>query len=213
MHIGDSLRLGRWPAAGERDGATAIEWIVLENDALRGALLVSRFILDCQRYNETLEETTWGTSTLRHWLNGSFLDVAFTAAERELILATNSADNGPGTPDTVDRVFLLSVDEVRKLTHPGKGNGVDRRTVATTYASAAHTDGRRLYVYDKSVEADYLEREGSRQGCSWWWTRSQPKAENGTATTAAFVGPRGDVKSYGKVNLARYGVRPAIRVS
>lgn len=138
---------------------------------------------------------------------------AFTLAERERILVTNCANNGPGTPDTSDRVFLLSVDDVRPLTHAGRGDGVDRRTVATAHAAVPHGDGRKLYVYDKAVEADYLEIDGSRQGCSWWWTRSQPKAENGCAATAAFVGPRGDVKSYGKVNLARYGVRPAIRMS
>ena len=213
VDAGGPLTFGRWPAASDPDEASPIEWLTLEDDAIGGALLVSRLILDCQRYNETLEETTWSASSLRRWLNETFLRQAFTTAERERILLTHCADNGPGTPATSDRVFLLSVGEVRALTHAGTGVGIDRRATATAYAAAPRSDGRRLYVYDKGVEADYLTVDGSRRGCSWWWTRSQPKAQGGSASTAAFVGPRGDVKSYGKVNLARYGVRPAIRVS
>jgi hypothetical protein len=74
------------------------------------------------------------------------------------------------------------------------------------------SDGCHLYVYDKTVEKDYLVVDGKRHGCSWWWTRSQPQAENGLAWCAAFVGARGDVKSYGRVDIARYGARPAIHV-
>ena len=69
-----------------------------------------------------------------------------------------------------------------------------------------------LYVYDKGVEKDYVVENGEKRGCSWWWTRTQLQIQDGRSSRAAFIGPRGDVKSYGRVDLARYGVRPAIRL-
>jgi hypothetical protein len=91
--------------------------------------------------------------------------------------------------------------------HPVNAAGVPRshRIRARTKA-----DGRRLYVYDKGFERDYLVQDGQKYGCSWWWTWTQPQAHDGRSSRAAFVGSRGDVKGYGRVDLARHGVRPAI---
>ncbi len=209
MIVGEAITVGTWPQ--ECPSPTPIEWLVVDGEPDQGYLLLSRWVLDCQRYNEDLRETTWRESSLRKWLCDEFLTTAFTDEEYGRIQLTHCGNNGPATPDTSDRVFLLSVDEIRSLTNAGVGEGLDRRTVATPFAVEQRESGRRLYVYDKSVEKDYIDVDGVSRGCSWWWTRSQPKAESGTSTTAAFVGPRGDVKTYGKVNIARYGVRPAIR--
>ena len=195
------IRFGRYPAP--------IEWQVLERRADR-VLVVSRHILDCRRYHDLPTATTWRDSTLRRWLNTTFLDAAFTAAEQRRIRRTRCTDNGHGTPDTVDRVFLLSVAQVRALTHPGEGEGLDRRAVATSHATARTPDGCHLYVYDKGVAKDYVDVDGERRGCSWWWLRTQPQAKGGTCARAAFVGARGDVKSYGAVDQRRCGVRPAL---
>jgi hypothetical protein len=70
-------------------------------------------------------------------------------------------------------------------------------------------DGCRLYVYDKSVKDDYLIENGKKQGCSWWWLRTQL----GRSSCATFIGPRASVRSYGRVDLIYYGVRPALKIN
>jgi hypothetical protein len=206
---GDLLDLGRYPQRAAGDDPTPVSWRVLDRtgDEL---LLVSARVLDCRRWHDELAETTWRDSSIRRWLTGPFLAQAFDGAEQELLLPHRCDDNGDGTPDTVDRVFLLGVREVRTLTSPGRGPGVDRRAVATPFAVQEKPDGCRLYVYDKGVEADFLLVDGERRGCSWWWLRTQPQAQDGSSSRAAFVGARGDVKSYGRVDRSRIGVRPAV---
>lgn len=184
---------------------------MLDRDAT-GCLLLSDRILDCRRYHPELVDTTWRDSELRAWLNSGFLKAAFSDQEVARLRLTACSDNGDGTPDTDDTVFLLSVNQVRALTGPAGGALPSRPAISTGFARDPKPDGCRLYVYDKGVEKDYLVEGGERRGCSWWWTRTQLKATGGPTNTAAFVGPRGDVKSYGRVNLARYGVRPAVTV-
>ena len=38
--------------------------------------------LDCQPYNEEYDSVTWETCTLRAWLNGPFLNAAFTRTQQ-----------------------------------------------------------------------------------------------------------------------------------
>lgn len=58
------------------NGNEPIEWLILDiQDG--NALLVSRYVLDCQLYHTSLEDITWERSTLRTWLNGEFLNSVF----------------------------------------------------------------------------------------------------------------------------------------
>jgi hypothetical protein len=100
--------------------------------------------------------TTWRDSGLRAWLNGEFFERAFDNAERKMIGRTMCSENGEGTPDTVDHVFLLSVKEVRMFTDPQQTGKRRRAAIGTEFARAPKDDGCRLYVYDKSVEKDYV---------------------------------------------------------
>ncbi len=64
--------------------------------------------------------TTWETSTLRTWLNKTFLIKAFNSLERNIILTTNVDNsksqgyNENSDNDTQDKVFLLSLAEIKK---------------------------------------------------------------------------------------------------
>ena len=206
------IELGAYPQATAE--AEPIRWHVLERSSTNnGLLLVSDRILDCKRYAAAFAPTTWQDSDVRAWLDDEFLPTAFDAAERKRIRTTTCTDNGDGTPATRDRVFLLGVDEVRRLTDPPRRNRLPRRAAtATDFARATKPDGTRLYVYDKTVELDYVvDDDGVRRGCSWWWLRTQPKTRTDSDARAAFVGARGDVKTYGRVNLPN-GIRPAICV-
>jgi hypothetical protein len=148
---------------------------------------------------------------MRKWLNSELFRIAFTAAEKERIKTTICNNNGDGSPDTKDKVFLLSVSEVEVFTNPQDGD-MRRRTIGTEYAKTQKADGCRLYVYDKGVEQDYIVENGKRHGCSWWWTRTQSQRQTGNLSRATFIGARSNIKRYGKVDIKFYGVRPAIKL-
>jgi len=207
---GEIVLFGAWPQTATGADRTPIRWRVLQNagDTL---FLLSEYILDCKRYHGAYTDITWQDCDLRQWLNREFYSAAFTAAERERIQTAHCTDNGAGSPDTQDKVFLLSAAEVQDLT--GKGDGdplrVRRRTIGTEYAKVKKSDGCHLYVYDKQVQADYITEGGQEFGCSWWWLRTR----GSTPSRAYFVGARNSIRSYARIDLARDGVRPAIKIN
>ena len=91
-----TIAFGRYPQASNNESAL-IEWLVLKNDGSK-ALLISKYALDCQRYNTSGRDVTWETCTLRRWLNGSFINSAFSAEEQKQILHTTvTADRNPSS--------------------------------------------------------------------------------------------------------------------
>ncbi len=106
-----------------------IRWIVVKKEKNR-ALLLSADRIGRRPYNEERKNVTWGTCTLRKWLNGDFYSDAFTEEEKKRICLTevrnedNPQWNTPGGNDTEDRVFLLSIREAEKwLTWIERRNG------------------------------------------------------------------------------------------
>lgn len=83
-------------------------------------LLISEDAVVKKEYNTTSTDVTWETCSLRTWLNGSFMDDAFSPEEAEKIVESTVTANknpeyhtSPGN-DTTDKVFLLSIDEVNQ---------------------------------------------------------------------------------------------------
>ena len=210
---GEVMTFGTYPQTVSGADRTPIKWRVLQNtgDEL---FILSEYLLDSKRYHHEAVDTTWRDCDLRKWLNDEFFGAAFSSGEQALIKTTVCTDNGEGSPDTEDRVFLLSVAEVKAFTDPGDGNdtSIRRRTVGTDFARVMKPDGCSLYVYDKGVEKDYIVDYGEKRGCSWWWTRTQSQRQIGHLSRATFIGARSNIKTYGVVNLARYGVRPAVKL-
>lgn len=103
------------------NGKEPIEWLVLDRDGDK-VLLLSKYALAYQSfmpfYEPVTEPYTWESCSLRRWLNGTFLNAAFSADEQQRLLTTTvitspgslHRENGPVT--TEDRVFLLSNTEV-----------------------------------------------------------------------------------------------------
>ena len=118
-------------------------------------LVISDNALDCQPYNTTdTDDVMWESCSLRKWLNGTFLNAAFSTEEQALILNTNVSadknleyDTNPGNA-TTDKVFLLSIDEADKYFNSDEA----RKCVPTVYSKA---NG----AYTSS-------------GYCWWWLRS-----------------------------------------
>ena len=169
-------------------GKEAIEWLVLakENDRI---LVISRYALDCRKYNIN-ENITWESCFLREWLNGYFLNAAFSAEEQAMIpTVTVSADENPSYStepgySTKDKVFLLSITEANNYF---SSNSV-RRCEGTAYC----------YVHG----ADKVDN-----GFCWWWLRSPGSNSN----RAAYVLGDGSVSCYGYGVYGNGGaVRPAL---
>ncbi len=207
---GELITFGAYPQTADGADRTPIQWRVLQSSG--GELFIlSEYILDCKRYYREYADITWRDCDLRKWLNDEFYDAAFNAAEKGIVKTTRCTDNGEGSPDTEDTVFLLSVYEVRSLTD-GHGKDISvttRRAVGTEFAKVKRADGCHLYVYDKSVADNYITENGAKHGCSWWWLRTQPSS----GSRAAFVGTGGSVRGYCRVNRVSYGVRPALKLN
>lgn len=174
---------------------------------------MSEYILDCKRYHGEYTDITWRDCDLREWLNDEFYNAAFDAVEKKFVKTTRCTDNGESSPDTEDKVFLLSVPEVNNLTDT---HGKDfLRSRGTDFAIIENVDGCQLYVMDKSIDADYIHEDGDKYGCSWWWLRNQGrlKDKGNDPSRAVFIGTRSSIRHYARVNLDSYGVRPALKLN
>ncbi|MDK8180223.1 DUF6273 domain-containing protein [Paenibacillus sp. UMB4589-SE434] len=207
---GEIITLGTYPQTVEGEHRTPIKWRVLQNSG-RELFILSEYILDCRRYHSEFVNITWRESDLRKWLNDEFYHTAFNDSEKGDIKITYCADNVERSTDTEDKVFLLSVAEVKELTYKLDEVSLNtkRRATGTEFSKLKKKDGCHLYIYDKKVRADYMFENGEELACSWWWLRTQPSS----SSRAFFIGPRSSIRSYGRVNLACYGVRPALKIN
>lgn len=205
--IGSRVTFGTYEQDNNtKNGPEPIEWYVLDVDG-NYALLLSRYVLDAQRFNDCWAEITWDDSSVRWWLNHTFLDEAFSAIEYLRISGTSvPADKNhyysslnPGK-ETYDQVFLLSVPEVEKYL---KKDSI-RMTSATDYARKQGAFISQSYFSDN-------------RGCAWWWLRS-PGGYQGTAykSYAAMIDGSGAVSGHEVYNSGYDGsiggIRPAIWV-
>ncbi len=188
--VGDYVFFGSYEQDNNTsNGKEDIEWLVLEVENGK-ALVISKYALDCKRYNTSYTSVTWETCTLRTWLNNDFISSAFLADEKAMIpTVTVSADRNPNYSTnpgnaTQDKVFLLSITEVNKYF----SSDAKRQCECTAYA-----DANGAYV--------------ASNGNCWWWLRSPGY----TQVSAAFVYNYGDVLEDGdRVRNADFAVRPAL---
>ncbi len=191
IRTGDAVTFGHYEQDNDpSNGAEPIEWQVLAAEDGR-VLLISRYGLDGLPYHSSFTEITWENCRLRQWLNGEFLETAFTEAERELIeevtirTAANPEAGTDGGADTTDSVFLLSFEEVIRFFPEVK----DRTCMATDLAK------------EKGILADPVNGDNS-----FWWLRSPGYS----SCSAAIVYSHGLLYMYGSaVDLPR-AVRPAL---
>ncbi|MEG6586292.1 DUF6273 domain-containing protein [Dendrosporobacter sp. 1207_IL3150] len=205
---GEIITFGAYPQNADGADLTPIKWRVLQNSGSE-LFLLSEYILDSKRYHSDFEDIIWRDSDLRKWLNDEFFNAAFNDSEKKFIKITHCTDNG--SVDTQDKVFLLSVSEVKELTTKVSGDSlsVERRAIGTEFSKIKKNDGCHLYVYDKKVGDNYIVEDGEQFGCSWWWLRTQ----SDNSSRAFFIGHRSSIRSYGRVNLPHYGVRPALKIN
>ena len=143
-----------------------IKWRVLSVDG-NDAFLLADQNLDAKPYNEEATDVTWATCTLRTWLNGTFLNMAFTSAEQAAIKNTTvvNEDNPyygtEGGVNTTDKVYLLSIAEACNTAYGFNG---EFRTVSET-REAKNT------AYAKECGA-WTSTSTEYEGNGDWWLRS-----------------------------------------
>lgn len=195
--VGSYATFGTYPQTSAGTDATAIEWLVLDYDAKGNrALLISRYVLDCELYNASKMSVTWETCTLRKWLNNDFFSKAFSSQQQTAILTTtvdNSKSQGyydtNGGNNTQDKVFLLSYAEAWKYFKSDDA----RMCAPTDYAIKQGALTSSSYIVD------------GREACWWWWLRSPGKS----STSACSVNYLGACNYY-IVSYDNDAVRPAL---
>lgn len=186
VYIGEHVYFGSYPqsSAAEQE---PIEWVVVD-EAEGCALLVSVYCLDAVAFNGSLGSVTWATSGLRRWLNGTFLNSAFSYSEREYILTrtqgsdTNKKHGRSWSESTSDPVFILSATE-----------------------AAAYLPGREQR---KGIITNYARLHGAAEQ-GWWWLRTAA----GQWGRAANIDSKGSFDYDGSdIRYTKYSVRPAVWV-
>ena len=137
--VGQTIKFGHYPQKAEGNDNSLVEWLVIARDGDK-ALILSKYVLDHQPFS-TNSSCKWEKCSLRKWLNGTFLQAAFTKDEQKAILIT-LVDNSEksrygvdGGKDTKDRIFLLNSKEL------GYVEWDDRKSSPTEYAKSQGSRG------------------------------------------------------------------------
>ena len=106
---GMTVKIGRFEQDGNlENGAEEIEWYVIDYRDGR-YFLVSKYLLVEMRYAENARDTVWETSLICTYLNGEFLETAFSKQERQYVTSTLLPEG------TTDRIFLLSKRDIEDI--------------------------------------------------------------------------------------------------
>jgi hypothetical protein len=107
--IGDTLQFGLYA------------WQVLDIQENK-ALIISKEILLSKAYHSSGGCMTWENCALREWLNEQFLN-SFNSGETANIVESKVVNNDNpehgthGGNETCDKIFLLSIEEIRQYYH------------------------------------------------------------------------------------------------
>ena len=226
--VGDYILFGKYKQGNNyRNVREDLEWLVLAKEDNK-ILVISKYGLEFKRFHDVTPRefdrkfpggVTWEQCSLRKFLNEEFINNAFSTAEQNQIISTTvTADvNCKGVPpgnDTIDKIFLLSVNEANKYFSDDSA----RRCKCTTYCYAQN-----IYreVQEECVDCDDNVYEaccaGKICGCdeadeggSWrWWLRTRGSCLEFTA----YVVSNGAVSSRGNLTIHYGVVRPAMWIS
>lgn len=188
----DTMYFGHY----EQDNNTAngkepIEWLILERDGNR-VLLLSKRCLAFKEYNSEYTYVTWGTCSLRKWLNSSFIIDAFSSEEQTKIQYSNvdPSDNTKysvnGGQCTYDKVYILSDQETREY--------FSNDSLRQAFPSASCSKEKGENGYTNTIN------------CTWW-TRTPGHDQN----FSMCVDERGSADDYYGYNVKnKSAVRPVI---
>lgn len=194
VDVGEIISFGKFKQNITLD---PVKWKVLTRIGTR-VLVVSEKVLDCHEYGGE----TWKDSTIRSYLNGEFFNKAFTSEEQAMIptVTVKNPDNETygtyGGGDTEDKIFLLSLDEVKRYIADGNQtpDHEARRAEGTSWA---------LDKYDELMPPNTLY---TRYDTMLWWLRDPAEK-----SCHMYVTILGNLNTEGaRIGFDRGGVRPAM---
>ena len=188
IQVGDVIQFGVYPQDESGTETDPIEWVVIEIKDDK-ALLLCKYAIDCQKFNNEAKSATWERCSLRKWLNNTFFKNAFSVKERSRVQMTlvNSDNNQnyktAAGNSTRDKVFLLSIKEVKQYLKKTE--------------------------YRKCKETDYCYEMGAyKKDDNCYWLLRTPGYDS---SYIAFVDSDGYINYNGiSVNHNRYAIRPAL---
>ena len=197
--IGGIVTFGHYEQDNDKaNGPEPIEWVVLDYDQPNNrVLLLSRYGLDSISYHNNKWKIvgTWANCSLRAWLNGSFINNAFSVEEQTAILTTtldnsktydlvyNKRSISAEESSTKDQVFLLDFEEAEKYLNVT--NSFNKNSNETSIVNATE------YAFSKLAEKVYSIYRSPTDRTAEWWLRSHDGAyahivhEKGTLSTAS----------------------------
>lgn len=211
---GDYITFGAFEQDNDTsNGAEPIEWRVLSNDGSE-LYILSKYVLYGigRSWGEDVNAPiTWKTCKFRKWLNGDFYREAFNDVEKSVIKETEikSSDNEEsgtsGDNDTIDKIFLPSVEEVCNIEYGFNGDILAhdeaRKGVPTEYA--VENKVGRADISGNSGDA--FKNEEGLYTCNWW-LRTQGGYESYLVNVDYF----GAIYESGHGLEYYFGIRPAL---
>ncbi|NLB81260.1 MAG: hypothetical protein GX800_06565 [Clostridiaceae bacterium] len=196
-----------------------LRWRVLDPSS---GLVMCESIIDSQAYSNTIYykpgeyynnpactvyANDYATSSMRTWLNGPFLQTAFTSSEQSVV-KTTALDNSayPGYPQynsasTNDKLFLLSYSESTNAAYGFSADNWDDDHPARYAQGIDYAKSQGLWV-NNSPGSDYDKN-------SEWFLRSP----GGYYCNVSNVYYDGNVYFNYLVYNTHFGVRPAFKIS
>ena len=189
-------------------------WRVLAVEGFMALVIAERAVLN-RNFHYSQVAVTWESSEIRRFLNDEFLS-SFGPEDQALIAETTVINDGnpwfgtSGGPNTTDRIFLLSIDEVLRFFGDSglaeKGANANERGVGfASQVYGIHGWG----IHDQFSEARSLRDSGGSD--VWWWLRSPGRESH---LVAIVEGGSGSLNMYGS-DVSRLdenggGIRPAM---
>lgn len=155
MKIGEIIEFGsyKWKILDEREDAY---------------LLITESIIEQRNYHNRNTDVTWETCELRHYLNHAFYNT-FTDKDKGKIIETNNLnpDNpwykSHGGNNTIDKIFILSLDEVVRKYYGDSSYLLD------------YPVNNQRYWFQRKDENNIKRRSRYIDSSWWWWIRTPGK--------------------------------------
>lgn len=173
-NVGDVVYLGTYE--NRRSEIKPIEWKILEKTDNRVMLFSIHNIADktAIEFNDSRGDVHWSDCSLRKWLNEEFYNNYLNELEQQMLTETLVKVSGDGNrkndlgygEDTMDKVYLLSLEELDKYWKniiPVESDNQDWWRLRTlswgegqTYSASVYSD-KNYMVVDDYVSSDYSE--------------------------------------------------------
>jgi len=211
------------PSVGSSIDFGGHKWRVLDVQG-SSALIISEQIMELRAYHGSFTDITWEKCSLRSYLNGEYYNNKFTAEEKARIIETrNSNPPNPwygtaGGAETIDKIFLLSLDEVvkyfgdsgdlknkKRQKYDEEKSTVDEDKGIYDLVTFESPDG--YLLSDKYNQARIAKEADGKQW--FWWLRSRGDLPS-SAVGVSYAGVM--IVDGGGVDYDLGGVRPALWV-